>query len=51
MPPIGNPQDILTTPYGYAGQMQQLPAPAKGNKFLREWWRFWSPTGKAVVLF
>ncbi len=33
---------------GYAGQMQQLPAPAKGNRFLREWWRFWSPTGQRI---
>lgn len=32
---------------GYAGQMQQRPAPAMGNKFKREWWRFWSPTGVA----
>lgn len=29
---------------GYAGQMQQRPAPAVGNRFRRDWWRFWSPT-------
>jgi predicted phage terminase large subunit-like protein len=26
---------------GYAGQMQQRPAPASGLIFQREWWRFW----------
>ncbi len=31
---------------GYAGQMQQRPAPATGDRFKREWWRFWSPTGE-----
>jgi predicted phage terminase large subunit-like protein len=30
---------------GYAGQMQQRPSPAGGDKFHRDWWRFWSPTG------
>lgn len=30
---------------GYAGQMQQRPVPAAGNKFKREWWRFWAPAG------
>lgn len=34
---------------GYAGQMQQRPAPAAGNRFKREWWRFWSPTGEAQL--
>lgn len=29
MPPIGNPQDILTTPYGYAGQMAPETAVAE----------------------
>jgi hypothetical protein len=32
MPPIGNPQDILTTPYGYAGQM--APETAVGEQTL-----------------
>lgn len=26
---------------GYAGQMQQRPAPVGGNKFKREWWQYW----------
>lgn len=30
---------------GYAGQMQQRPVPVAGNKFRREWWRFWAPAG------
>lgn len=30
---------------GYAGQYQQRPAPAEGNRFKREWWRFWSRDG------
>jgi predicted phage terminase large subunit-like protein len=30
---------------GYAGQMQQHPVPAAGNKFQRAWWRFWRPDG------
>lgn len=29
---------------GYAGQMQQRPVSASGNRFQRTWWRFWSPT-------
>ncbi len=29
---------------GYAGQMQQRPVAALGNRFQRAWWRFWSPT-------
>lgn len=28
---------------GYAGQNQQAPAPAEGNRFLRTWWRFYKP--------
>lgn len=31
---------------GYAGQMQQRPVPASGNKFMREWWRFYTRDGK-----
>lgn len=31
--------------YGYAGQMQQQPAPAGGGLFRRAWWRFWKPDG------
>lgn len=31
---------------GYAGQMQQRPAPAAGNRFKREWWRFWAADGQ-----
>ncbi len=27
--------------YGYAGQMQQRPAPAQGGILKRHWWRFW----------
>lgn len=30
---------------GYAGQMQQRPVSAAGNRFKREWWRFYSRTG------
>lgn len=30
---------------GYAGQMQQRPVAAEGNRFKREWWRFWSRSG------
>lgn len=30
---------------GYAGQMQQRPVPSSGNRFQREWWRFWSSDG------
>jgi predicted phage terminase large subunit-like protein len=33
-------------PSGYAGQMQQRPVGAAGNKFQREWWRFWCRDGK-----
>ena len=29
-------------PSGYAGQMQQRPVGAAGNRFLREWWRFYT---------
>lgn len=31
---------------GYAGQMQQRPVSAAGNRFKREWWRFYSRDGK-----
>lgn len=34
---------------GYAGQMQQRPVAASGNRFMRSWWRFWSPTGEKQV--
>jgi len=27
--------------YGYAGQMQQRPAPAEGGMFKRHWWKRW----------
>lgn len=30
---------------GYAGQNQQRPVSAAGNRYKREWWRFWSPSG------
>jgi predicted phage terminase large subunit-like protein len=30
---------------GYAGQYQQRPAPAAGNRFLKTWWRWWKPDG------
>lgn len=33
---------------GYAGQMQQRPAPAGGEILKTHWWRFWVPRG--VVL-
>jgi predicted phage terminase large subunit-like protein len=29
--------------YGYAGQMQQRPAPAEGGRFKRAWWSHWTP--------
>jgi predicted phage terminase large subunit-like protein len=29
----------------YAGQHQQRPVSASGNRFQRSWWRFWSATG------
>jgi predicted phage terminase large subunit-like protein len=31
------------SPYARAGQMQQLPAPAGGGIFEREWWRYYDP--------
>jgi predicted phage terminase large subunit-like protein len=31
--------------YGYAGQMQQRPAPAEGGMFKRHWWGRWTPEG------
>lgn len=33
---------------GYDGQMQQRPVAAAGNRFKKEWWRFWSPTGLSL---
>ncbi|HXE63211.1 MAG TPA: phage terminase large subunit [Bryobacteraceae bacterium] len=30
---------------GYAGQMQQRPAPAEGTILKARWWRFWVPKG------
>jgi hypothetical protein len=30
---------------GYAGQHQQRPAAAEGNRFKRDWWRFWKAPG------
>lgn len=32
--------------YGYAGQMQQRPAPAEGGMFKRYWWRYWQYPGQ-----
>jgi predicted phage terminase large subunit-like protein len=29
----------------YAGQFQQMPAPAGGGIFKRWWWRYWQPKG------
>ena len=29
--------------YGYAGQIQQRPAPAEGGMFKRAWWKRWRP--------
>jgi predicted phage terminase large subunit-like protein len=29
--------------FGYAGQMQQRPAPAEGGMFKRGWWQRWTP--------
>lgn len=34
---------------GYAGQYQQRPSPKEGNKFKREWWRFWRYDGEPLV--
>jgi predicted phage terminase large subunit-like protein len=34
---------------GYAGQYQQRPAPKDGNKFKRDWWRFWRYDGAPLV--
>ena len=28
--------------YGYAGQIQQRPAPQEGGMFKRGWWRYWT---------
>jgi predicted phage terminase large subunit-like protein len=33
---------------GYAGQYQQRPSPAEGNKYLRTWWRFWREDGAPI---
>lgn len=33
---------------GYAGQYQQRPSPAEGNRYLRAWWRFWREDGQPV---
>lgn len=32
-------------PSGYVGQMQQRPSSQEGNRFKREWWRFYTPSG------
>ena len=29
--------------YGFSGQMQQLPSPAEGGMFKRDWWQYWTP--------
>lgn len=34
---------------GYAGQHQQRPSPKDGDRFLREWWRFWRYDGAPLV--
>lgn len=34
---------------GYAGQYQQRPSPKEGNKFKRDWWRFWRFDGEPLV--
>lgn len=31
---------------GAAGQLQQRPTPASGNRFQKAWWRFWSLDGQ-----
>jgi predicted phage terminase large subunit-like protein len=28
--------------YGYAGQMQQRPAPSEGGMFKKAWWQYWN---------
>ena len=33
------------TPYWWSALYQQKPAPAEGNIFKRQWWRFWQPKG------
>lgn len=35
--------------YGFAAQYSQLPAPAGGGMFKREWWRFWKPDGVGAM--
>ena len=42
---VVNAEKIRLGSAGTAGQLQQRPVAAVGNKFLREWWRFYSPTG------
>jgi predicted phage terminase large subunit-like protein len=37
-------------PSGYAGQFQQRPAPAGGNRFSQDWFRYYQPTGSGYVL-
>jgi predicted phage terminase large subunit-like protein len=34
---------------GYAGQYQQRPSPKEGNKFKKEWWRYWRHDGAPLV--
>ena len=33
------------TPYWWGALYQQRPAPAEGNIFKRNWWKFWVPSG------
>jgi predicted phage terminase large subunit-like protein len=33
-------------PYGAAGLLQQLPAPASGGMFERKWWNYYNPNGE-----
>lgn len=45
-------QRLTLGSYGYAGQMQQRPAPAEGGMFKRSWWRTFAAeyeTAKIVV--
>jgi predicted phage terminase large subunit-like protein len=42
--------DLITikesmTPYWWGALYQQRPAPAEGNIFKRQWWKFWVPNG------
>jgi predicted phage terminase large subunit-like protein len=49
MDPIRFPANLIanlrTSPYVFAGQYNQDPAPAEGGIFKREWWRWWLPEG------